>query len=427
MRILHTSDWHLGHSFCDQSRLEEQGFFLDWLLQAMEVHEVDALVVAGDVFDSPTSPNEAFELYYRFLARLSALGGKTRSGGERTAIVVGGNHDSAGRLDAPRHVLSALRSHVVGGYDPARTDGGLGDPTGLLVPLSGAGGQVGLVVAAVPFLNEWRIGVRGFDADAAEQLASMNERFRELYARLADKAAAAFPGVPLAATGHLTCLEQAGKKTTAEDGIPMEINRVGTLGALGPSIFDPRFAYVALGHIHRGFSVDEGRIRYSGTPLQVGSVEKADSRRVLLVDVDADGTRVETLPVPVRRRLVSLTGTLEEVRAGLKGLQRPAGELPPYVTVRVMLDAPEPRVVEYVREAAALNKDCAPLVAEVQGVLVRKGAAVAALSLPEGTQVTPENAFMFAWQAEYGRDSQPPEEVLQRFRSLLETGLGRAA
>jgi len=426
MRILHTSDWHLGHAFCEQSRTEEQGFFLDWLLGAIEQHEVDALVVAGDVFDSPTSPNEAFELYYRFLARLSALGGKTRSGGKRAAIIVGGNHDSPGRLDAPRDVLSALTTHVVGGYEPDRT-GDLSEPAGLLVPLAGAGGQVGLVVAGVPFLNDWRIGVRGFDADAAEQRASMHERFRDVYARLADKAAAAFPGVPLVATGHLTCLEKAGEKTTDEDGVPAEINRVGTLGAMGPSVFDPRFSYVALGHIHRGFSVEpSGRVRYSGTPMQVGSVERAEHRRVLLVDVDAQGTKVEALPVPCRRRLLSLSGTLEEVTAGLAALRVPEGELPPYVTVRVLLDAPEPRMTEYVQKAAERNKACAPRVVEVNAPLARKGGAVGGFDVPEGTQITPDAAFLFAWQASHGRESKPPDAIVERFRSLLERSAGGA-
>ncbi|MCA2976715.1 MAG: exonuclease subunit SbcD [Myxococcaceae bacterium] len=421
MRILHTSDWHLGHAFFERPRLDEQAFFLDWLLEAMQAHAVDALVVAGDVFDSPTSPNEAFELYYRFLARLSSLDGPTRSGGPRAAVVVGGNHDSPGRLDAPRHVLSALETHVVGGYDPARAEAALSRPEGVLVPLAGAGGQVGLVVAAVPFLNDWRIGVRGFDADPGEQRASMHARFREVYARLADQAAQAFPGVPVVATGHLTCLAREGDQPTEADGVPAEINRVGTLGAMGPSIFDPRYAYVALGHIHRGFQVDAGgRVRYSGTPVQVGSVEPPEHRRVLLVDVDGARVEVTPLAVPCRRRLKALSGSLDEVRAELTALTVPEGELPPYVSVRVGLSSPEPRLVELVRQAAAANRACAPVVLEVQGLVARRGGAVSPLPAPEATQVTPEAAFRFAWQARYGRDASPPDALLAKFRWLLE-------
>ena len=427
MRILHTSDWHLGHAFWEQSRHEEQAAFLDWLLETIQAHEVDALVVAGDVFDSPTSPNEAFQLYYSFLARLSALGGKTRSGGERMAVIVGGNHDSPGRLDAPRDVLTALSTHVVGGFDASRTQDELEDPTGVLVPVRGADKQVGLVIAAVPFLNDWRIGVRGFDAGADEQRASMNDRFRGVYSSLADRATKAYPGVPLIATGHLTCLAKAGAQVTAEDSVPAEINRVGTLGAMGPGIFDPRFSYVALGHIHRGFHVDDARrIHYSGTPIQVGSVEGAQTRRVLLVDVDSSGVQVQPLAVPCRRRLVSVSGSLDEVRAKLELMQVPEGEAAPFVAVRVMLTAPEPRVREFVIEAAQRNKACLPKVVDVQSPLQRTGPAVQAIDLPEGTQVTPETAFLFAWQASHGRDSQPPHDVWQRFRSLLPAGQGGA-
>jgi exonuclease SbcD len=423
MRLLHTSDWHLGHTFCDQSRAQEQAAFLDWLLTTIDEHQVDALVVAGDVFDSPAAPNEAFELYYRFLARLAALDGPTRSGGRRTAIVVGGNHDSPGRLDAPRDVLASLSTHVVGGYEAART-GELVDPTGQLVPLAGGDGQVGLVVAAVPFLNDWRIGVRGFDAGADEQRASMNDRFRDVYARLADKAAAHFPGVPLVATGHLTCLPVRGQKVTDDDAVPAEINRVGTLGAMGPEIFDPRFAYVALGHIHRGFSVDAAaRVRYAGSPVQVGITEPA-ARRVLLVDVEPAGITVESLAVPVTRRLLSVRGDLDEVRARLASLAVPTGELPPYVSVRVTLTAPTPRIAEFVREAAAVNQQCQPLIVDVQAPLLRAGANPVLPIGEDARRVTPTEAFLFAWRAKNGAGSAPPESTLQRFLSLVEKSAG---
>lgn len=427
MRLLHTSDWHLGHAFCDQSRAREQGDFLDWLLATIEEREVDALIVAGDVFDSPAASNEAFELYYRFLARLSTLGGRTRSGGRRTAVVVGGNHDSPGRLDAPREVLTSLSTHVVGGYDAARA-GTLAEPTGVLVPLAAGDGQVGAVVAAVPFLNDWRIGVRGFEASGEEQLRSMHERFRDVYATLADKAAARFPGVPLVATGHLTCLPSAGQKVSEEDAVPVEINRVGTLGAMDPGIFDVRFAYVALGHIHRGFAVGSGgRVHYSGSPIQVSVAESPASRRVLLVDLEGGEARVEPLAVPTTRRLLALRGSLDEVVAGLQHLSVPEGELPPYVSARVTLRAPEPRVAELVREAASRNAACAPLVVDVQAQIQRAGEGGAPRAIADARRVTPEEAFLFAWRARYGADAAPSAPVLQRFLSVVDERGGGAS
>jgi exonuclease SbcD len=422
MRLLHTSDWHLGVAFHERPRIEEQAAFLGWLTETIERHEVDALIVAGDVFDTANPPTEALSLYYRFLAGLSGLRGKTRAGGRRKAIVVGGNHDSPARLDAPREVLSYLETTVVGGYDPARAASSLGDAAGMLVPLADSRGEVRVVVAAVPFLHDYRLGVRGFDASPAEQLASMHARFAEVYTRLADRAEAEFPGACLVATGHLTILAKAGSSVTVEDAIPVEINRVGTLGALAPSLFDPRFAYVALGHIHRGFAVDdERRVHYSGTPLQVSAVEGATSRRVLLVDVEADGVTVTPLPVPQRRRLVALEGTLDELRVALPKVVPGPDELPPYVSVEVRLEGQSQRVEDEIASIAATAGAAAPTVVAVMTRLVRKGdGATSHRDLPAVERLTPEEAFRYAWQRKYGPEREIPREVMQRFRSLVE-------
>ncbi|MBM4375208.1 MAG: exonuclease SbcCD subunit D C-terminal domain-containing protein [Deltaproteobacteria bacterium] len=422
MRLLHTSDWHLGVAFHERPRLEEQAAFLDWLTETIERHEVDALVVAGDVFDTANPPAEALSLYYRFLAGLSGLRGTTRSGAPRKAIVVGGNHDSPARLDAPREVLSCLETTVVGGYEPARASTRHGDAAGMLVPLADAAGQVRVVVAAVPFLHDYRLGVRGFDASPAEQLASMHARFSEVYARLAERAEAEFPGARLVATGHLTILAKAGANVTVEDAVPVEINRVGTLGALAPSVFDPRYAYVALGHIHRGFAVDDARrVYYSGTPLQVSAVEGASSRRVLLVDVEAAHVTVTPLPVPQRRRLVALEGSLEELRVTLPKVVAGPDELPPYVSVEVTVEGQSQRVEDEIAAIVATAGAAAPLVVAVTTRLVRKGDGAALhRDLPAVEKLTPEDAFRYAWQRKYGSEQEIPREVMQRFRALVE-------
>lgn len=423
MRILHTSDWHLGHTFCERSRTEEQGFFLDWLLRALDEHAVDVLVVAGDVFDIANPPAEALALYYGFLARLNAAAqARARATGRRLrAVIVGGNHDSASRLDAPSDVLEALDVTVVGGHDPARDVLPLGDAAGLLVPITGPSGGVELVVAAVPYLHEFRIGVRSFDAEAAALRSAMKSAFREVYTRLADKAQAAFPGVPLVATGHLTCLPSEGALTTAEDAIPLEINRVGTLGALGPSVFDERYAYVALGHIHRGFAVDDARrIHYSGTPVQVSPVEPASSRRVLLVDIDASAVKTQGIPVPQRRRLVRLDGTLAEVIAAVKAARPGEGELPPYLVASVQLREPNPRADDEVRGAVKGLGDLAPIVVDVfTQTVAAEGEGPVLIPTKDVRELAPTEAFLFAWRLKYPGSEGPPPEILRRFQSLL--------
>lgn len=424
MRLLHTSDWHLGVEPGQRSRTSEHRRFLEWLCGAIETHAVDVLVVAGDVFDGPNPSADALQLYYQFLARLAGLRRPGSLGGP-AVVIVGGNHDSASRLDAPRDVLSALHAHVVGGYSQGR-DGSIdGDAAGLLVPLTGGGSEVRLVVAAVPYLNDWRLGVRGFDATVEEQRTSLTESFAGVYSRLADRAQGLYPGVPLIATGHLTCLPRAGDRTTDEDAVPVEINRVGSLGALGPTIFDPRFGYVALGHIHRSFPVDsDRRVWYSGTPVQVSADESAEGRRVLLVDVadaPAGALRVTPIPVPLTRRLIKVRGDLDAVEEWLRHLTWPDEELPPSLFVDVAVTGPTLRLSETVRELLPSGAGGRATLDQLRTSVARvPGAAFAGLeSLPMGEAITPEQAFRFAWRARYGDGAEPPEPVLQRLGRLI--------
>ena len=107
MKILHTSDWHLGRSLYGRKRYEEFSSFLDWLAQTIEEEKVDALLVAGDVFDNSTPSNRAQELYYRFLCRVAASCC-------RHVVVIAGNHDSPSFLNVPKELLRALNVYVVG-------------------------------------------------------------------------------------------------------------------------------------------------------------------------------------------------------------------------------------------------------------------------------------------------------------------------
>ena len=107
MKVLHTSDWHIGRTLYGRKRYDEFTSFLVWLVETIQQNEVDMLLVAGDVFDSSTPSNRAQEIYYRFLCRVAASSC-------RHVVVVGGNHDSPSFLNAPKELLKALDVHVVG-------------------------------------------------------------------------------------------------------------------------------------------------------------------------------------------------------------------------------------------------------------------------------------------------------------------------
>ena len=107
LRILHTSDWHLGRALYGQKRYEEFDALLDWMINTLQAQHVDVLLIAGDVFDSGTPSNRAMQQYYRFLTRVSGTSC-------RHVVIIGGNHDSPTFLNAPRELLKVLNVHVVG-------------------------------------------------------------------------------------------------------------------------------------------------------------------------------------------------------------------------------------------------------------------------------------------------------------------------
>ncbi|HNX30914.1 MAG TPA: exonuclease subunit SbcD [Holophaga sp.] len=318
MRILHTADWHLGATLEECPREADHRHFLGWLRDALVAEEVDLLIVAGDVFDAPAPSAEAQSLYYRFLHGLAGTP-------LRQMIVVGGNHDSASRLDAPRDLLAAFGVHVVGGVE---------EPPGRhLFPVTDGAGQVRAVVAAVPFVNEWRLGFRGREGSDEAQQEALGAPFRAFYRALADQACRRWPGVPLLATGHLAA---AGSDRT---DAPQEIHLVGTLGGLPATIFDARYAYVALGHIHRAHQVDGTRAWYSGSPIALNVKEGRSPRTVNLVDLAPDGSvEVLRLPIPGTRQVVECAGSFEEVKLRLARMSWDEG-LPPLVKVDLEVEA----------------------------------------------------------------------------------------
>lgn len=318
MRILHTSDWHLGVSLEEASRDKDHEVFLTWLIETIKAEGIDVLIVAGDIFDLTTPSAEAQGHYYRFLHRLQDTT-------LRQVVVVGGNHDSAARLDAPRELLAAFGVHVVGGLD------GPQDLDRCLCPVTDTDGQVRLVIAAVPFTHEWRLGYRSAET-TEESTERLGESFKRLYADLADRAQAAWPGVPLVATGHMAV---AGSE---RDDAPQEIHLIGSLGGLPTGIFDPRFAYVALGHIHRGYRIGGTQAHYCGSPIALNVKEGRSPRFVNVVEFSETGdATIQRLEIPGTRRVLELRGDLATVQALLAALDC-TGDLPPMVKVDLQVE-----------------------------------------------------------------------------------------
>ena len=305
MKLLHTSDWHLGRTLYGRKRYAEFENFLDWLSETIEDEEIDVLIVAGDIFDTNTPSNRAQSLYYRFLHRVAA----SRC---RHVVVVAGNHDSPTFLDAPKALLEALNVHVVG----TASD----DPRNEVLTLHDASGRPEMIVCAVPYL-------RDRDLRSVEAGESMEDKDRKLvegirahYAAVAEIAEKrrkeAGGNLPVVATGHLFA---AGGKSLEGDGV-RELY-VGSLAHIDASIFPKTFDYVALGHLHVPQKVG-GRehLRYSGSPIPMGFGEAGQEKSLCLVTFAEKDPKVELLPVPLFQRLERVSGDLQHITVRIEAL-----------------------------------------------------------------------------------------------------------
>jgi exonuclease SbcD len=405
MRLLHTSDWHLGHTLYDVSREAEHAAFLDWLLVTLEAESVDALLIAGDIFDTANPSAEAQAAWYHFIARIR------RKLPKLDVVVIGGNHDSAARLDAPDPLFAALGVRVVGGLP--RAQGAL-DFERLLVPLHDSRGRVKAWVAAVPYLRPADLPFVQTEGDR------LIEGVREVYGLTLEAARRRRQaGQALVAMGH--CF-----MTGAELSLLSERKILGgNQHALPVDLFPEDVAYAALGHLHKAQRVGgrEG-VRYSGSPIPLSLSEAHYRHQVLLVELEGEGLgSVRPLSVPRTADMLRVperdADTLEVVLEKLAALPELEPEMPeqarPYLEVVVSLPRPEPSLRRKVE--AALEGKAARLV-KLTPSYTGTGLVLAetqpGISLRERT---PEEVF----KARYARDYQEPMDpaLLESFHTLL--------
>jgi exonuclease SbcD len=362
--------------------------------------------VAGDVFETMHPSAEALELYYGFLARVRDCPAL------RKVVVVGGNHDSPSRLDAPEAILGALDVHVVGGWTKDTVQRSVCE-------VRDDDGAVELVIGAVPFVHEYRLGVRTAGRMPGDIELDLRREFARLYHDVANACVAAAEGAPIIAMGHLTC------SAAEQDDYRSAIHQASRVGGFSPEIFDPRFRYVALGHIHKTMEVsparpDEPGVWYSGSPIALNRREAKSPRHVLLLDVRPDGVDVESIEVPPPRPIVALDGSLDDVLAELRALTWEQ-VLEPYVLVTVRGEERVPNVARRFDEALeSLPEGRRPRIVNVREQVSGEARARRKEQEPEPealAELDPEDVFVRLYQTVEGDDVPP--EMLTAFRSLL--------
>lgn len=318
MRILHTSDWHLGQNFYTKSRAPEHQAFLTWLRQTAADQQVDAIIVAGDIFDTGSPPSYARELYNRFVVELQQTGCEL--------IVLAGNHDSVATLNESRELLACLNTRVIASAQL--------QPEGQAIILTKRNGEPGAVLCPIPFLRPRDITKSRAGESGSEKQLQLLDAITLHYQACFD-AACLLRGeqaLPIIATGHLTALGVT--KTDAVRDI-----YIGTLDAFPASHF-PEADYIALGHIHRAQTVAQSEhIRYCGSPIPLSFDETGSPKVVNLVEFSgASLTKVTPLAVPVTQPLAMIKGTLAQIEQQLQQWRDAPAEPKTWLDIEIVSD-----------------------------------------------------------------------------------------
>ncbi len=307
MKFLHTSDWHLGRTLYGRNRYDEFAAFLDWLAALIATECVDALLVAGDIFDSSVPSSRAQELYYGFLHKVAS------SKLCRHVVITSGNHDSSSFLNAPKALLRALDVHVVG----AASD----KPIDEVVALRDSRGGLEAVVCAVPYLRDRDIRTVEAGESVEEKGRKLLEGIERHYREVCQAGEALRQkengAVPMVVMGHLFT---AGGTTVDGDGV-RELY-VGSLAHVSRSIFPEGIDYLALGHLHVPQKVGgEEYLRYSGSPLPMGFGEARQQKEVVVVNFSEGERSIIEVSVPLFQSLERISGTVEAITSRIFSLK----------------------------------------------------------------------------------------------------------
>jgi exonuclease SbcD len=282
MKILHTSDWHIGQQLHSQKRYQEFEQFFQWLVEKIAIESFDVLLVAGDVFDTTTPSNQAQELYNNFLAEVS----KTSC---RHVVVTGGNHDSPSLLNSQRALFKLLQIHIVGSAEA--------DSKEEVLVLRDDKGSPELIVCAVPYLRDRDVCKaepgESFEEKGKKRMEGVQLHYAEVCAEAERIRSSLSHWVPIVAMGH----------SIDKDGYD------GSLGNTHSSLFPSCIDYLALGHLHAPQKVaGQDFMRYSGSPLPMSFAEADQDKEIVCVECIDRLIRVEGLKVPRFQELKRIRG-----------------------------------------------------------------------------------------------------------------------
>lgn len=317
IRVLHTSDWHLGQHFIGKSRLAEHQKFVQWLVDKIKENQIDAVVIAGDVYDTGSPPSYARELYNQLVVQINQLGCQL--------IVLGGNHDSVSTLNESKGLLKHLSADVIASVDA--------EAKNQVITLNGSDGKPAAVLCAIPYLRPRDLMQSQADQSAKDKAQALGsaiaEHYQTIYALAEQTREELGLNIPIIATGHLTAMGVKSSDSVRDI-------YVGNLEAFPASAFPPA-DYIALGHIHRPQIVAQSEhIRYCGSPIPLSFDEIGSQKQVLIAEFDDKAlVSVEPLHIPMFQPMQVIKGDLASIEAQLTALNHPPEALPIWLSVEV--------------------------------------------------------------------------------------------
>jgi len=399
MRVIHTSDWHLGQELHGFDRGVEHDAFLDWLTGQLIEQNADALIVTGDVYDTVNPPIPAQQRLYQFVSRALTKSPLLQM------VFIGGNHDSAARLELPQHLLHAHQVHLIGGMP--RYDG---RPTAerTLIPLRDKTGTPRAVCAAIPYLRPGDLPT----------VTSGESSLQMLYRDVIAAANTIHGDLPLIVTGHLHMRGGAVSELSERRIV------VGGEEAVASDIFPASVTYVALGHLHKPQSISgQTVIRYAGSPFPMSVTEKDYHHSIVVIDVDkTDGatTALVRTPRAVAFHRVPAVGAapLDVIEDALHRLEidDPGEHRRPYLEVAVWLDGAEPELRR--RIDGALEGKPLRLTRIVRQTAGQGGTLADAIDAGTALDaLEPAHVFVRRYIEQYG--VEPPDDLKRAFNEVL--------
>lgn len=403
LRIIHTADWHLGHQLHGQSREYEHQQFLSWLLKTLNVEQADVLIVAGDIFDTSNPSATAQAQFYGFLsqARIQCP--------ELDIIFIGGNHDSAARLDAPHPILDAFNIHIVGGFPIKDNEP---DYSRLFIPLHNKQGDIKGWCIAMPFLRPSDLPLQA-DKAIDRLIIGVKQRYQDAvdYAKNYVKEEQF-----LLATGH--CYMANSRISELSE------RRIlgGNQHALPAEIFSEKIDYVALGHMHLAQRVTkQDHICYSGSPIPLSLSEERYKHQALCIDVDdKKQLKVESLHIPRSVEIIRLPKKalpLDDVLVLIKELKREnlVENQQPWLELNIKLEQPQPDLRQKI-EAALVGK--AVRLIKITTSYTGSSKSLADEIKEELEDIKPEEVFLRRWRRDH--EGELPEQYITAFHELVD-------